>query len=104
LGSQPAPAAVGPLQQGWPWLAGVAAAAALLRVVLEAPAWRSPRAPEIVALAREWRREACPGGLAALPLPLRAVAAAGGVAFMLAGTYSAWWEALMVVAVIAALG
>lgn len=99
LATQPTPEVVRPLQQHWPALVIVAAAAAIARLLFEAVARRS-RGGFIARLEVERQRTAAPGGLAALPSLLRLAAVAGIAALLLAGMYETAWGAILVAAAV----
>ena len=104
LRSNPTVDAVFNVQRHWPWLAAVAAAAAVARVILEQVASRSPRHSMVAEIRRRRYAAARPGsGSRALPLPVKVALSSGVTTLLLAGTFERGWDALVAAAAIAVL-
>src|SRR5207245_2013617 len=100
-GSPPAEA-ITHVQHQWPVLVLTAAAAAVLRVVLES---RPPAGAEVDLLRAEQAAKRRPDGLiGALPPSARVALGALGTTFILAGLYDSWLDALLVLVITAVLG
>lgn len=106
MGSTPTTPAIESVQLGWPWLVGTAVVAAVARMVLEqwvvARSERGRLPTEL--LTRRWELAQSSGRLAQRPEILHVAWTAVVVAFLLAGTYEAVFDPILVLLVVAGLG
>ncbi|MGH9167026.1 MAG: hypothetical protein ACRD02_04215 [Acidimicrobiia bacterium] len=94
------------VQVRWPWLVGVAIAAALVRVLAEHALLReSPRAQAAIEVTRQLRARLRPRTSLwqRVPAPVRVILVTAFMMVVLAGIYERWFDALAVVAVVAPL-
>lgn len=100
-GGSPTAQAIIPVQQSWRWIAGAAAVAAIVRVVLESLARRRGSASDVVgSLEKERLAEPLQRGALwrSLHPVVRGVVGAGVITLLLSGMYEGWLDALLVAA------